>query len=330
MSSLLRVILFSVGLGLILVWPAGADGPQDIQVQETAELVQLDTDTLQARVRKKGYVSGIERGSFLDKKTGARDAGFGLHIMDFLLAPGWKDDGYPRDPKVHGNLPKHYVEGPQICTKAGELKPEVIRGKGFVAVRQRYRFTQAAPGLKAGSVWEQTLLFQQGVRYVLSSEAITSANDVDDLFYRIDMPGHIRHRQGDTFTQVYLSYAGTIPASAFAEGFGPDARYLYQRREGRIPKRMIRAYQVKGDGKPGPWLAGMTLDPAEVSEAWCHQRGYVCFIEELHRKHVKTGETFGAAYVIGYFDDIPAMEHVYDQYKGRRAIVIDKGTFRLE
>ena len=28
---------------------------------------------------------------------------------------------------------------------------------------------------------------------------------------------------------------------------------------------MIRAYQVKVDGKPGPWLAGMTLDPAAVS-----------------------------------------------------------------
>jgi hypothetical protein len=41
---------------------------------------------------------------------------------------------------------------------------------------------------------------------------------------------------------------------------------------------MIRAYQVKVKGKPGPWLAGMTLDPSEVCEAWCHQRGYVCLL----------------------------------------------------
>ena len=86
-------------------------------------------------VRKKGYVSGIAAGTFLDKKTGAHDLGFGLHIMDFLLAPGWRDDGYERDPKLHGNLPKHYVEGPQICTQAKVLKPEIIRGKDFVAVR---------------------------------------------------------------------------------------------------------------------------------------------------------------------------------------------------
>ena len=67
---------------------------------------------------------------------------------------------------------------------------------------------------------------------------------------------------------------------------------------------MIRAYQISVNGQPGPWLAGMTLDPAEVSEAWCHQRGYVCLIEELHRKRVRAGDSFGAAYVVGYFDDI--------------------------
>ena len=82
---------------------------------------------------------------------------------------------------------------------------------------------------------------------------------------------------------------------------------------------MIRAYQVKVNGKPGPWLAGMTLDPEEVSESWCHQRGYVCFIEELHRRPVKAGETFGAAYAVGWFDDVKEMERVYDGLKGKLA-----------
>ncbi len=310
--------------------PAGADGSDDIRVQETDEYVQIDTDVLQARVRKKGYVSGIAAGTLLDRKTGARDAGFGLHIMDFLMAPGWRDDGYPRDKMLHGNLPKHYVEGPQICTQAKRLMPEVVRGKGFVAVRLRYRFTQPGKGFKAGSLWEQTLVFQPGARYVLSSERITSVNDVDDLFYRIDMPGHIRHKGDDTFAQVYLSYHGTVPASAFAKDFAPDAKFLYQRRAGKVPQRMIRAYQVKVDGKPGPWLAGMTLDPAAVSEAWCHERGYVCFIEELHGKRVKAGESFGAAYVVGWFDDVADMERTYDRYRGKSAIVLEDGKFRLE
>jgi hypothetical protein len=74
----------------------------------------------------------------------------------------------------------------------------------------------------------------------------------------------------------------------------------------------------------------MTLDPAEAAEAWCHQRGYVCLIEELHRRHVKAGETFGAAYVIGWFDSIPEMNEVYDKYKGKKTISVDEGTLKLE
>jgi dienelactone hydrolase len=105
---------------------------------------------------------------------------------------------------------------------------------------------------------------------------------------------------------------------------------LYQRQAGKVPRRMIRAYQIKVGGKPGPWLAGMTLDPAEVSEAWCHERGYVCMIEELHRKRVHAGESFGAAYVVGFFDSLPEMEKVYDRYRGAQRIVLADGTFRLE
>jgi hypothetical protein len=93
---------------------------------------------------------------------------------------------------------------------------------------------------------------------------------------------------------------------------------------------MIRAYRVRLDGKPGPWLAGMTLDPSEVAEAWCHQRGYVCMIEELHRRHVRAGDSFGAAYVIGWFEDVSEMNRVYDRYKGARRITIEGGRFVLD
>src|SRR5262245_2507036 len=137
---------------------ADAQDKPTIRVTQTDEYVQIDTDALQARVRKKGYVSGVAQGSLLDRKTGARDVGFGLHIMDFLLAPGWRDDGYTRDKKLHGDLPKHYVEGPQICTQAKELKPEVVKGDGFVAVVLRFTFTKPGAGYKAGSTWEQTLV----------------------------------------------------------------------------------------------------------------------------------------------------------------------------
>src|SRR5688572_18683528 len=158
--------------------------------------------------------------------------------MDFLLGPGWKEDEYTREPKYHGDLPKHYIEGPQICTQAKQLEPEVIRGKDFVAIKMKFRFTKGHNGYKPGSLWEQTLVFQPGVRYFLGSEQITSANDVDNLLYRIDMPGHLKHNKGDTFSQVYLSHHGTIPAAEFAKDFAPDERFLYQRKA-RIPERMI-------------------------------------------------------------------------------------------
>jgi hypothetical protein len=93
---------------------------------------------------------------------------------------------------------------------------------------------------------------------------------------------------------------------------------------------MIRAYCVQRDGKPGPWLAGLTLDPAVTSEAWCHQRGYVCFIQELHRRDVKAGESFGAAYLVGWFDSIAEMHEAYDAHKGASRIVLGKDGPRLK
>ena len=67
----------------------------------------------------------------------------------------------------------------------------------------------------------------------------------------------------------------------------------------------------------------MTLNPKDVSEAWCHQRGYVCFIEEFSREKVFEGETFSSAYVIGFFDSIEEMEKTYDQYSGMSNISLE-------
>src|SRR5256885_5448309 len=119
-------------VGAVSCKPAdGGSAVDAIRVDETADAIHVETDALRATVQKKGYVTGVSAGSFLDKKTGARDVGYGLHIWDFLMAPGWRDDGYERNPKVHGNLPKHYVEGPQICTQAKELPVQVVRGDDF-------------------------------------------------------------------------------------------------------------------------------------------------------------------------------------------------------
>src|SRR5688572_16316779 len=144
---------------LVLLFASLVQAQDKIRVVDNPDAVLIETDALKAQIRKKGYVSGVAAGTFIDKKTGAKDIGFGLHIMDFLLAPGWRDDTYGRD-GVHGDLPKHYVEGPQICTQAKKLDPEVIEGKDFVAVYLRFTFTEPGKGYRAGSRWEQMLVFQ--------------------------------------------------------------------------------------------------------------------------------------------------------------------------
>ena len=286
----------------------------------------IETDQYRAVVATEGYVSGVAAGSFLDKATGARDLGFGLSIVDFLLEPAPPDAPIPAgqydfNNPLHGAIAKRYVEGPQICTRAKTLPARVSVGDGFVAVRLSYRWSVAyPPRTKAGSVWEQTLVFPQGERFFLSADRVTTASESSELFFRVDMPGHIKHRNGSGFEHVYLSYhdPAFIPSTEFAHDFPPDAKYLYRRGVDPMPQRFIRAYQVrKPNGRAeGPWLAGMTLNPADVYQAWCHQRGYVCLIEELGGRPAKPGDTFGACYLVGWFDDPDQMARAYDRFSG--------------
>jgi hypothetical protein len=322
----------------VLCSAAAAEKPY--QVTETDQQINIVTPQLEAAVAKKGYVSGVKRQSFLDKKTGFRDPGFGLDIVDFLLEPGsdeaYKDQleerlVYHHGDLYHGSRKKRFIEGPQICTQAKELEPEVVRGDDFVAVRQQYSYHQAAPGKRTGSTWTQWLVFPVGKRYFISMDKIDSVNASDAMFLRIDMPGHLKHDRGDTFKQIYLSYEGRIPSSEFFEDFPPDAKFNYRRDQNRVPERFIRAYQLRDPktGKIGPWLAGMTLEPSVVHEAWCHQRGYVCFIEEIWGRPIEPGQSFSAAFVVGYFDSIDEMNAVYDQHKGHTGLRVSEDGWKL-
>jgi hypothetical protein len=299
-----------------------------LTVTTLGDRITIEAPKYSAAIATKGYVSGVSAGSFVDKATGARDLGFGLDIVDFLLEPADPKAAIPKDQydfgpgnKVHGSIPKRYVEGPQICTQAKALKPEIVRGDGYAAIRQSYTWNVPyAPREKAGSVWEQTLIFLEKERFFLASDRVTVANASAAMTLRVDMPGHIKHDAGKGFDHVYLSYGeeSFIPSTEFAADFAPDERFLYTRGVTKRPARFIRAYQPDlGPAKDdGPWLAGMTLNPDDVSQAWCHQRGYVCMIQEIGGRPVKPGGTFGAAYVIGWFDDLAAMNATYDRFKG--------------
>ena len=76
-----------------LRWPHSQAPAADYQVTENDEEIKIVTPQLEAAVRKQGYVCGVAAQSLLDKKTGFRDAGFGLDIVDWIMEPG-SDEAY--------------------------------------------------------------------------------------------------------------------------------------------------------------------------------------------------------------------------------------------
>lgn len=360
-------LLLTMAAGLLRAAALAAGGRPTVTEDERA--IKIETDKLEAVIPKrdpKHWMTGIEKGSFLDKTTGFREAGDGLMVIDWLMEAGsdeaWSEaviapdgNGVGRyswyanetDPErinytrlAHGSSHrKRMVEGPQLCHRMKPVRPEIIRGQDFVAVKTTYNYEYAAPGRKPGSRWTQLIVFPQGQRYFVLMDKIDSVNDSDEMFLRNDTPGCVRHERGDTFSEIYLSYLSgpnglVIPSSEFFSPFPPDLKFGYRRDTHKLPETFIRAYHLrdKETGKDGPWLAGLTLDPAVVYEAWCSQRpgGIIVMIEEINGRPVRAGESFSAAHIVGYFDTIDDMRRVYDQHKGHTALAADAAGWRLE
>ncbi len=132
----------------------------EFRLAETRDQIDLETDTLHASIRKRGYVSGVYQQTFIDKKTGFRDAGFGLDIADWIMEPGsdqaYRDQLEPElvyqfDNPYHGKGPKRSIEGPQICTQAKEMQPVVIRGNRFRGDPADVPVSDGRSGKTAGS-----------------------------------------------------------------------------------------------------------------------------------------------------------------------------------
>ncbi len=339
-------------------------------VIEDERSIKIETDMLEAVIAKnnpKKWMTGIEKGSFLDKRSGFRELGDGLMVVDWLLEAG-SDEAYAdkiiadqntpgigrylwhtneTDPdrkamaiSLHGSTyRKRMVEGPQLCPWMKPVRPETIRGPDFIAVRTTYKYEFAAPGRKTGSQWTQLVVFPKGERFFVLMDKIDSVNDSEEMFLRNDTPGCVRHKKGDTFSEMYLSYLGRpeglrIPSSEFLEPFPPDTKFHYRRDPKKKPDHFIRAYHIrdKETGKDGPWLAGMTLDPSVVYEAWCAQwpGDFLIMIEEVHGRPVKAGESFSAAHIVGYFDNIEQMHTIYNRYKGSKTLEVTADRWGLK
>jgi len=389
-----HVFLAALFMTMAVAGPVGAAPPGDApwaRVTESDTAIKIETDKLEAVIPKKDpkhWMTGIEKQSFLDKATGFREAGDGLCVIDWLMEPG-SDEAYANQvhaPDGHGvgrytwyanetepsrrayalnahgsSHRKRVVEGPQLCHRMKPVRPEVIQGKDFIAVKTTYQYEYAAPGRKPGSRWTQLIVFPKGERYFFLMDKIDTVNDSPEMFLRGDMPGCVRHERGDTFSEMYLSYLGKkgtgpigrngpegaahkldlspfseglrIPSSEFFTPFPPDLKFGYRRDTHKTPEHFIRAYHLrdKATGKDGPWLASLTLEPSVVYEAWCSQRhgGIIVMIEEIHGKPTRAGESFSAAHVVGYFDTIDAMHAVNTRYKGHTALSVDGSGWRL-
>ena len=75
---------------------AAADDGEWARVTEDDRAIKIETDKLEAVIPKKNpkqWMTGIEKGSFLDKTTGFREVGDGLMVVDWLMEAG-SDEAY--------------------------------------------------------------------------------------------------------------------------------------------------------------------------------------------------------------------------------------------
>src|SRR5262245_16134118 len=93
MSASLGFFIVMSGAGPMLAQPA-----KDVEwarVTESANAIKIETDKLEAVIPKrnpKHWMTGIEKGSYLDKATGFREAGDGLMVVDWLMEAGSDED----------------------------------------------------------------------------------------------------------------------------------------------------------------------------------------------------------------------------------------------
>src|SRR5262249_57627538 len=86
-------------LAIASAGPVPAEAPADkpwARLTEDDRAIKVETDKLEAVIPKKNprqWMTGIEKGSFLDKTTGFREAGDGLMVVDWLMEAG-SDEAY--------------------------------------------------------------------------------------------------------------------------------------------------------------------------------------------------------------------------------------------
>ena len=203
--------------------PARAADPN---VRITKDAIEIETDALVARIQTKGYVSGIAAGGLLDKKTEARDLGFGLHIMDFLMAPGWRDDGYSRDAEA-ARQPAQALRRRAANLHAGQgaASPRSSAARASSPSRCASRSPSRARATRRARRGSRRSSSSRGVRYFLSAETITAST----TWMTCSTASTCRATSGTrTATPLSRSTSATSTSrsrrAAFADGLRPRRR----------------------------------------------------------------------------------------------------------
>src|SRR5258707_14893467 len=97
--------VFIIGLFIASAAARAAAQPKSwARVSEDERAIKIETDKLEAVIPKrepKQWMTGIEKGSFLDKATGFREVGDGLMVIDWLKEAGsdadWADKVITKD-----------------------------------------------------------------------------------------------------------------------------------------------------------------------------------------------------------------------------------------
>ena len=50
----------------------------------------------------------------------------------------------------------------------------------------------------------------------------------------------------------------------------------------------------------------------------------MCLIEEFGGRPIRAGESFSAAFIVGFFDTIEEMHSVYDEHTGAIGVIVDE------
>jgi hypothetical protein len=157
------------------------------------------------------------------------------------------------------------------------------------------------------------------------------------MFLRLDMPGHIKHKEGDTFSQVFLSYFDKpIPSKEFLTNFAPDEKFNYRRDAWqaagkKLPERIIRGYKLRdpATGKEGPWLLGMTPRPVDRQRRLVPSAGLRLHDRGVRRAPHQSRRALLRAFIVGYFDSLDEAAKVYDQYKGASGLEVVESGWKL-